>query len=113
MDESILLSIRKLIGPSESYDVFDTDLMIHINTVLMILRQVGIGPAEGFAITGTTETWGDFLDSRTDLEAVKTYVYLRVKALFDPPSNSFVLNSMKEQSDELIWRLNVAVDPEG
>ncbi len=112
MEESILLTIRNLIGPSVTYDIFDPALIVHINTVLMILRELGIGPANGFRITGTNETWSDFLGSdRVDLEAVKTYVYLRVKVLFDPPSSSFVLNSMKEQADELTWRLNVAVDP--
>lgn len=113
MEESILLTIRQLIGPSVSYDVFDPVLIVHINTVLSILRQVGVGPKNGFRITGISETWGDFIgDSDHDLEAVKTYVYLRVKALFDPATNSSVLNSMKETADELLWRLNVEVDPE-
>ena len=113
MQESILETIRGMIGPSVSgtYTAFDNELIIHINSVLMILYQAGIGQ-KGFQIRGTTETWYDFLGETSDLEAVKSYVYLRVKLLFDPPTSSFVLDSMQKQSDEMLWRLNVIVDPE-
>ena len=113
MRDSILQTLRAMLGPSvsDAYTAFDTELIAHINTVLMILYQVGIGQ-KGFRITGETETWGDFLGTATNLEAVKSFVYLRVKMLFDPPSSSFVLESMKTSAEELLWRLNVEVDPE-
>lgn len=103
--DSILNSTKKLLGILSDYDEFDTDLIININSALMILNQLGVGPKTGFRITGSTETWEDFLGERTDLEAVKTYVYLKVKLMFDPPSSSFVLSSINEQISELEYRL--------
>lgn len=113
MNESILETMRAMLGPSvvNAYTAFDKELIVHINTVLMILSQAGIG-TKGFVITGDQETWSDFLQSSNDLEAVKTYVYLRVRMLFDPPTSSFVLDSMQKTADEMLWRLNVLVDPE-
>lgn len=93
------------------YDVFNPDLLIHINTALMTLRQIGVGPKEPFYITGETETWADFLGEREDLEAVKTYVYLKVRLVFDPPQSSFVADALERAASELEWRLNVEVDP--
>ena len=110
-DDSILLSVKGALGLTEDYRYFDPDIIMHINTVLMILNQLGIGPAEGFSIHGEEEQWSDFTDS-SQIEALKSYVYLRVRILFDPPSSSFVLSSMENQYKELEWRLNVAVDPE-
>ena len=110
MDDSILNTIKKMLGPDSAYDVFDTDMIIHINTALSILTQLGVGPAKGFRITGPDETWTDFIGSDIDLESIKTYVYLKVKMLFDPPSSSFVMKSMEETCKEIEWRLNVAVD---
>lgn len=112
MNESIFESIKALIGPDSSYDVFDTDIMIHINTALSVLTQLGVGPSEGFMITGANETWGDFIDNDKTLNMVKTYVYMKVKIAFDPPSNSSVLSAYQEACKEFEWRLNVAVDPE-
>lgn len=103
--ESILNSIKKLLGILDDYIEFDTDLIININSAFMILNQLGVGPREGFRITGPDETWGLFLDERQDLEAVKTYIYLKVKLMFDPPSTSFVLSSISEQINELEYRL--------
>lgn len=110
--ESILTSIKKLLGPEEEYDHFDTDIILHINSVFMVLTQIGVGPAEGFSIKDKTATWSDFLPDGTEarLEAVKTYVYLRVKILFDPPTSSFVMESYKQQINELEWRLNIAAE---
>lgn len=105
--ESILTSIKKLLGITEDYEHFDSDIILHINAVFMILTQIGVGPASGFSIKSNTEIWSDFLGDATDFEAVKTYTYLKVRLLFDPPSSSSVLNSMNDMISELEWRLNV------
>lgn len=111
--ESILSSIKKLLGIEESYTHFDTDLIIHINSVLMVLTQLGVGPSEGFVITGPSETWDKFLpdSNKIKLEATKSYVFLKVKMLFDPPTSSAVMEAYNRQISEFEWRLNVAVDP--
>ena len=112
MDESILNSIKKLLGLPEDYMAFDQDVIIHINTYLGVLNQMGVGKS-GFHIEDEDETWGDFLEGHTvSLYEVKTYVYLRVKMVFDPPSSSLVSEAMNKNIDELGWRLNVKVDPE-
>lgn len=105
MEGSILNDVKKMLGLSEDYDAFDTDIIIHINSILMVLNQMGIGPPKCFTITGETETWSDFDSSIVDVEAVKTYVYLRTRILFDPPSTSFVIEAMNKQIAELEWRL--------
>ena len=110
MEESILLSIKKLLGLDGDYQAFEEDVVVHINTALSILRQLGVGPKNGFKITGSNETWGDFLGDSDKLEMAKTFVYTRVKPIFDPPSNSFVLSALKEESAELAWRLNIAAE---
>lgn len=111
MDESILTSIKGLLGLDEEYEHFDSDIIIHINTVFMILNQLGVGPSDGFSIEDELPVWSDFLENANDLEAVKTYIYLKVKLLFDPPLNSAVMESFGKTISELEWRLNVAVDP--
>lgn len=112
MEESILLSISKLIGFSPDYPVFDLDLKIHINSVFSALTQIGVGPKEGFRITGANETWSDFIGTeRIDLELVKEYVYLRVRKFFDPPTSSFVLEAINSEIKEAEFRLFVACDP--
>lgn len=111
LENSILKTIKSLLGPDDDYDVFDTDIIIFINGALATLTQLGLGPAEGFRITGPDETWQDFLGDYKDLESVKTYIYMKVRLVFDPPSNSTVMNSFSEACKELEWRLNVAVDP--
>lgn len=108
--ESILTSIKKLLGIEEDYKQFDTDIIIHINTVLMGLTQIGVGPEEGFAITDEYSTWEDFIGDKPYLNSVKSYMYLRVRTLFDPPLSSAALDSMKKLADEFEWRLQVAVE---
>lgn len=108
--ESILTSIKKLLGITEDYEHFDTDIIIHINSVFSILTQIGVGSDTGFSISDKTATWSDFISDNTNLEMVKTYVYLKVKLLFDPPLNSSVTNSMEKTISELEWRLNVETD---
>lgn len=108
--ESILTSIKKLLGITEEYEHFDADIIMHINSVFMILTQMGIGPSEGFVIEDETTTWSDYTNNTIPIESVKTYIYLRVRLLFDPPSSSAVIESMNRTISELEWRLNSAVD---
>lgn len=106
---SILNSIKKMLGLAEDYDAFDTDIIILINGALMILQQLGVGEV-GFSITDSSATWDSFTEYRSDIEAIKTYVYLKVKMAFDPPANSTVLKAYEDSCKELEWRLNVQVD---
>lgn len=110
--DSILTSIKKLLGPSAEDTHFDPDIIMHINTVLADLNELGVGPDEGFAIEDETACWDEFIpeESLKKLNNVKTYIYLRVKLLFDPPANSAVIESMNKQIDKLEWRLNVAAE---
>lgn len=107
---SILLSVKKMLGITEDYEQFDVDIIIHINSVLMVLNQLGVGPDEGFAITGPQEVWTDFMGDATDLEAVKSYVYMKVKMLFDPPMTSSMADAMNRLISELEWRICSHVD---
>lgn len=109
--DSILKSIKKMLGPTEDYTYFDPDIMIHINSVLMILTQLGVGPKSGFFITGPDETWADYLgDDLTKLELVKSYIYLKVKLIFDPPTTGVLHEAMERQIQEFEWRLNVQAE---
>lgn len=110
MIESILTSIKKLLGITEDYTNFDPDIIMHINTVFMTLNQLGVGPAEGFRIEDKNATWDEFVDNDSYLDSVKSYIHLKVKMLFDPPLNSAVIEAMKQQINELEWRLNVNSD---
>lgn len=110
--ESILTSIKKMLGITEEYEHFDTDIIMHINSVFMILNQLGVGPEKGFSIKGKEELWTDFLPEEQKLELVKSYMHLKVKLLFDPPMGSAVIEVMNRMISEFEWRLNVAVDPE-
>ena len=107
---SILTSIKKLLGITESCTDFDTDIIMHINTVLMTLNQLGVG-TEGFQIEDKDAVWSEFIES-DKLAATKSYVHLRVKLLFDPPLNSAIIEAIKESIRELEWRLNVRVESE-
>lgn len=106
-NESILDETKKTLGIAQSMTVFDTDIRMHINSAIGTLSQLGIGPEGGFEIEDNTETWADFLSTDLMLSPVKSYVFLRVKLLFDPPSNSWTSVAMKEQIEQLEWRLNV------
>lgn len=107
MSNSILRSTKKVLGLDDSYTVFDEDVIMHINSVFSILNQLGIGPIDGFRIEDATALWSDFLGDDLNLNSVKTYVFLRVKLLFDPPGTSYLITAMNEQIKELEWRLNV------
>ena len=104
--ESILTSIKKLLGIAEEETHFDQDLIMHINSVFMILYELGVGPSNGYSLKDGTEKWGDFISDDENLEGIKTYVYMKVKTIFDPPLNSAVLASMKELISEFEWRIN-------
>jgi hypothetical protein len=108
--ESILTSIKKLLGIAEEYEHFDPDIIMHINSVFMTLTQLGVGPSEGFAIEDDTSVWTDFIPEIGKLEAVKSYMHLKVKLLFDPPQSSAVIESMNRMISEFEWRINVAVE---
>ena len=110
METSILTSIKKLLGVAEDYTEFDEDIMTHINSVFLNLTQLGVGPEEGFMIEDNTAEWADFINDSVQLQAIKTYVYLKVKLLFDPPLSSSVTESINRMIAELEWRLNAAVD---
>lgn len=109
--ESILTSVKKMLGIPEDYTHFDPDIIMHINSVFMTLTQIGVGPVDGFYIEDSTNTWAEFLGDPTKLQAVKTYMGLKVRLAFDPPASSTVMQCMKQVADEFEWRLNVAVDP--
>lgn len=106
--DSILTSIKKMLGVTEEYEIFDSDIIIHINSVFTILTQLGIGPQDGFAITDKNACWSDFVEDDNKLNDIKSYMYLKVKLLFDPSQSSIVNESMKYMISELEWRLNVA-----
>jgi len=108
--ESILVSVKKMLGIEQDYTHFDSDIILNINSVLLSLNQLGIGPTTGFIITGDDETWSSFIGDREDIEAVKTLVYLKVRLVFDPPSNAFVLEAMERQIKEFEWRLNIQAE---
>lgn len=110
MEESILISIKELLGPSADDKSFDTDIIIHINTVFLTLNQIGIGPSEGFSIKDETAKWSDFIGDNKKLNAVQTYIYLKVKLVFDPPLNSAVIESYKQTINELEWRLRTEAE---
>lgn len=98
-----------MLGIEAEYTHFDPEIIVNINTVLMSLYQLGVGETSYFLVDGT-ETWEDFLGDFTNLEGIKTYIYMKVRLLFDPPANSFVLDAMERQIAELEFRINVQVD---
>ena len=111
MQDSILMTIRKLVCGNPYADYFDTDLLVHINACFSILNQLGVGPENGFVVTDETQSWSSYSDNDRILNMVKTYVTLKVKKIFDPPLTSSVLEAMDKEISQLEWRLNVAVDP--
>ena len=105
MSESILTSIKKLLGITEEYEQFDPDIIMHINSVFMILTQMGVGPSKGFRIIDKTAVWSDYMTDDQNLDSVKSYIHLKVKLLFDPPLSSSVMECMKQLISELERRL--------
>jgi len=124
MEQSILISTKKILGIDKDYTVFDLDIITHINTAFSTLTQLGVGPANGFMIEDDTAVWSDFIPdypagaappSGDDLQynSVKTYVFLKVRQLFDPPSTSYLITAVEKQIQELEWRLNVHREEDG
>lgn len=109
--ESILTSIKKLLGITEDYTQFDQDIIMHINSVFNILTQIGVGPSTGFSISDKETTWTDYISDLSLIEMVKSYIYLKVRILFDPPTTGILMDAMQKQILELEWRLSVQVDP--
>ena len=105
MENSILNTIKKMLGVDEEDTSFDTDIIVHINTVLMTLHQYGIGPVDGLTISDASTTWDELLPTGKKIEAVKTYIYIKVKLIFDPPSTSVTVDSFKSLADELEYRM--------
>lgn len=112
MTNSILNDVKKLLGIDESYEAFDLDIVININTALSTLSQLGVGPEEGFYIRDKTQTWEEILGGDPKLNMVKTYVYLKVRQIFDPPTTSNLASAMDDQIRELEWRINVEREKE-
>ena len=106
MEQSILISTKKILGIAEDYTVFDLDIITHINTAFSTLAQLGVGPNNGFMIEDDTAVWTDFLDDDLQYNSVKSYVFLRVRQLFDPPSTSYLISAYERQILELEWRLS-------
>lgn len=107
MATSILTNVKKIVGLAEADTSFDSDIIMHTNAVLSVLTQLGIGPEDGYSIEDATPTWEDFLGGDKRLNMVKTYVYLRVRLLFDPPATSFVIESLNKQIQELEVRMSI------
>jgi len=109
--DSILTSIKKLLGIEEDYEHFDQDIIVHINSVFFILNQLGVNPSMVFSITDKTKLWSEYLVDNLTLEIVKSYVYLKVRLIFDPPTSSSLLEAMKTTVNEFEWRIMTSVDP--
>lgn len=112
MTESILNSVKKTLGIDAAYDAFDPELVIHTNSALSTLTQLGIGPVGGLTISDHTTTWDEFMVDDARLNSVKTYVYLKVRLVFDPPGTSYLIKAMEDQIRELEWRINVTRETE-
>lgn len=110
MTQSILNSIKKLLGFDADYTDFDVDIMIHINSTFSTLHQLGVGPLQEFEIEGASETWTDFIGVLPGINSVKSYVYMKVRLAFDPPATSFHLKAMEDQIRELESRMNIAME---
>lgn len=106
LTDSILNLTKKNLGLSKDYDAFDSDIIVHINSVFNKLHQLGVGPLDGYAIESDQETWTDYLNGDKRINLIKTYTYLQVRIWFDPPQTSFHLESMKQQIQEMEWRIN-------
>jgi len=103
---SILIDVKKTLGIDQAYEAFDLDILMHINTAFATLNQLGIGPVDGFMIEDDAPEWDAFLGDDLKLNSVKTYIYLSTRLVFDPPTTSYLIDSLRKQLDELTWRIN-------
>ena len=109
--ESILDTIKQLLGIPTDDDSFDTDVKVNINTAIFNLSQIGVGPANGYIVTSNTQMWNDYIGaSLINLEGVKNYIYLKTKLVFDPPTNSTTIQAINDNLKELEWRMQLAVE---
>lgn len=106
MEQSILISTKKILGIADDYTVFDLDIITHINSAFSTLTQLGVGPSIGFMIEDSNAEWDDFIGVDLQINSVKSYVFLKVKQLFDPPATSYLITAHENQIRELEWRLN-------
>lgn len=115
MDKSILTEIKKMLGIPEDDTPFDVDIIININTAISTLTQLGVGPKAGFSVIDKSNTWEEFVGSEDYVRfiAIKTYIYLKVKQVFDPPTNSAAIEAISNNIKELEWRLNVNAEEKG
>lgn len=111
MADSILSTTKKALGIDEAYTVFDPDIKMAVNTVFGTLQQLGVGPTEGFSIDDKETEWADYLGGDKNLNQVKSYIYMRVRLMFDPPQTSYLITSLEKQCREIEWRLQVYKDP--
>ena len=111
MEESILKTIKQLVGCPDDFEQFDMDLTIHINSAFATLTQLGAGPKEGYRITGVDNVWSEFEDDPQKLSLIKDYVYVKTRLLFDPPTTGSLMDSLKEQLKEMEFRLYILYYP--
>mgnify|MGYP001002636204 FL=1 len=111
MEQSILKTIKQLIGCPDDFEQFDLDLTIHINSAFATLTHLGVGPKEGYRITGVNNVWSEFEEDTQKLSLIKDYVYIKTRLLFDPPTSSSLMDSLKEQLKEMEWRLYMLYYP--
>ena len=111
MEESILKTIKQLIGCPDDFEQFDLDLIVHINSAFATLTHLGVGPKEGYRLTGADNAWSEFEDNAQKLSLIKDYVYIKTRLLFDPPTSGSLMDSLKEQLKEMEWRLYMLYDP--
>lgn len=107
MEASILVNVKKVLGIAQSYTAFDEDVLMHINATFSVLQQLGVGPIEGFMVQDDVDEWEDFDVPSVQLNLVKTYVFLKVRILFDPPTTSYLIDAATKQIDQYEWRLNI------
>lgn len=110
MEDSVLNSVKAIIGINEEDTAFDKELIIHINSVLSVLRQIGLSCTDKLLIHGSEETWADFIVDNDHIEEIKTYIGLRVRKIFDPPINQTTMTALNETISELEFRLNISMD---
>lgn len=109
--DSILTSVKQMLGIDEKDTNFDAELIMHINSVFTVLHQLGVGPDNAYSITSAEEKWEKFVEEQTDIELVKSYIYLKVRLIFDPPQNSFLVKAIESQLEQFEWRLQVQAEP--
>lgn len=113
MEDSILNDVKKFLGLTPEYKAFDSEIIMYINSVILILAQIGVGPTSGFRVFDEHDSWEEYLSENNDPEAVKTYMGMKVKYMFDPPSGSAAMEALKSVCSELEWRINLEVDDFG